>query len=157
MLSHPHEFRKSHKYLFDTFQFEYFVTAVFIEFDQESGEAVICDMGHSYVLLMRGESLMRLGKRALNPPLGVTRDVISDVKNYRFGHGDLALIFTDGVVEQTNRLGEDYGEARLWKALRRNASLPAGKLREALSAELDNYRGAQPQGDDVTFLILRYK
>jgi len=153
----PEFLTRLNRYLYDTFRLEYFVTGVFIELNRDTGEASICDMGHSYVLIMRGKALMRLSRKALSPPLGVARDVSPSVRNYRFGHGDLALVFTDGVIEQSNRQGEEYGEVRLWKALRSNASLPAANLRDALLAELEGYRGEQPQGDDVTFVILRYR
>ena len=112
------------RYLYETFQLDYFVTGVFMELDRESGQATICDMGHSYLLVMRGTTLMRPGKKAPNPPLGVDPEATPRLSHYRLEHGDLTFFFTDGVVEQKNREGEDYSEMRVWKMLRTHASMP---------------------------------
>ena len=148
--------RSLNGYIFETFQLEYFVTGAFVELDLVTGQATMCDMGHSYVLVSRGDTLLRAPSRALNPPLGVARDITPILSAYTLGAGDLAVLFTDGVVEQRNKAGEEYSEKRLWKMLRGNASLPVGALAEALTADVATYRGEQPQGDDLTCVLLRY-
>ena len=106
------------RYLYETFRLDYFVTGVFMEFDLGRGEATICDMGHSYLLVMRGKSLLRAGTRALNPPLGVAPDTTPVLSSARLGSGDLIVLFTDGLVDQRNVNGVEYSENRLWKMLR---------------------------------------
>ena len=148
--------RLSH-YLYETFRLDYFVTGVFMEFDLERGEATICDMGHSYLLVMRGKSLLRAGARALNPPLGVAPDTTPVLSSARLGAGDLIVLFTDGLVDQRNVNGAEYSENRLWKMLRTSAELPVQEIRDALSADCERYREGQPQGDDLTFMMLRFR
>lgn len=64
------------RYLYETFQLDYFVTAALLEFDQESGMASFCDMGHSYVVVVQDGTLFRLGNRTVNPPLGVSAALV---------------------------------------------------------------------------------
>ena len=149
--------RRLNRYLFDTFRLDYFVTGVFIELDRERGEATICDMGHSYLLAMRGASLLRPGDGTSNPPLGVAPETVPVLGSCRMGPGDLFLLFTDGLVDQRNPGGEDYTEARLWKLLRKHPDLPVEELGSVIERDCERFRQGQPQGDDLTFMILRYR
>jgi sigma-B regulation protein RsbU (phosphoserine phosphatase) len=148
--------RSLNRYIFETFRLEYFVTGIFIELDVGTGQALICDMGHSYVLVQEEKMLFRLGKKTANPPLGIVQDLTPALSNYRFRHGGLALLFTDGVVEQTDRQGAEYSQGRLWGLLKKHAARSPSELKEILSADFDAFRGTQPQSDDVTFMILKY-
>ena len=145
------------RYIYDTFQIRYFVTGIFVELDCLTGTATLCDMGHSYILVMEGKSLFRLGRKLANPPLGVARDLTPMLTTYQFSHGSRFILFTDGVVEQRNRQGEEYSQTRLWKMLKDNMDLSPHALRETLVSDFDSFRGIQPQGDDLTFLILKYR
>ena len=84
------------------------------------------------------------------------QDLTPALSNYRFRRGGLALLFTDGVVEQTDRQGAEYSQGRLWGLLKRHAARSPSELKEILSADFDAFRGTQPQNDDVTFMILKY-
>jgi sigma-B regulation protein RsbU (phosphoserine phosphatase) len=149
--------RGLNKYLYDTFRMEYFVTGVFVELDCETGESTICDMGHSYVLVREGGQMFRLGKKGTNPPLGISESLDPSLSSYRFKKGGLALLFTDGIVEQTNPQGIEYSERRLWRLIKDKPDRGPDELREALCRDLDSYRAEQPQSDDLTFLILNYR
>ena len=148
--------RSLNRYLFDTFRLEYFVTGIFIELDMSTGQSIICDMGHSYVLVQDDTTLFRLGKKTANPPLGIVQDLSPALSNYRFAPGGLALLFTDGVVEQTNRHGEEYSQNRLWGLLKKHDRKTPAELKDILSTDFDAFRGSQPQSDDVTFMIFKY-
>ena len=69
--------------------------------------------------------------------------------------GDLLLVFSDGLSEAQNPLGEEYGEQRLSDFVVRNRHLPADQLRRALFDEIDRWSGAQERGDDQTLVILK--
>ena len=148
--------RRLSRYLYETFRLDYFVTGIFMEFNLERGEATICDMGHSYLLLVRGKKLLRAGSRALNPPLGVAPDTMPVLSGFRLGSGDLVLLFTDGLVDQRNACGAEYSENRLWRLLRTHADLPVQQIRDRISSDCERFREGEPQGDDLTFMMLRF-
>ncbi|HEV2765893.1 MAG TPA: SpoIIE family protein phosphatase [Pyrinomonadaceae bacterium] len=68
---------------------------------------------------------------------------------------DLLLIFSDGLSEAQNHLGEEYGEQRLSAFVVQNRHLPADQLRRTLFDEIDRWTGAQERGDDQTLVILK--
>ena len=139
----------------DTFRLEYFVTGIIMEINEATGEAVICDLGHSYMLVMEGATLQRLGSRASNPPLGIKPDLLPTTHMYRMKPGSLTMLFTDGLVEQTDAQGAEYGERRIWEQLRRNANLTPEQVVQSISQDLAAFRGEEAQRDDVTYMLIR--
>jgi serine phosphatase RsbU (regulator of sigma subunit) len=104
---------------------------------------------------MVGKTLFRPGKRAANPPLGVSPGLTPLVSAYQFSRGACTIMFTDGVVDQRNRDGAEYSEPRLWKILKTNSGLSPQALKETLLADFESFRGDQPPADDLTLLILK--
>ena len=62
--------RRLNRYLYDTFRLEYFITGIIIELDEDTGEATVCDMGHSYMLIMQGAKAPASRFRGRQPPTG---------------------------------------------------------------------------------------
>jgi sigma-B regulation protein RsbU (phosphoserine phosphatase) len=148
--------RKLNRYIIDTFSLEYFVTGIIIELDEKTGEATICDMGHSYMLVVEDAKLMRPGADSANPPLGVSPTLNPTARVCRLKPGSLLVLFTDGVTDQTDGNGRDYTEQRLWGLLKTNGGLTPQQLSDKLTADLRSFRGDAPQRDDITFVIVRY-
>jgi sigma-B regulation protein RsbU (phosphoserine phosphatase) len=69
-----------------------------------------------------------------------------------FRPGDLLLLYTDGIIEQTNAAGEPYGEQRLVDFLQANRILPPDRLQNALLQDVLEF-GAGRQDDDITSVI----
>ncbi len=65
-------------------------------------------------------------------------------------------LVTDGFLDQAGgELGYGFGNSRFARLLRAHARLPMQEQAAALDRELDAYRGAHPQRDDVTILSFR--
>lgn len=144
------------RYIHDTFRLEFFVTGIIATFDEQTGEAVLCNLGHSYLLLMEGGTLFRLGQGKANPPLGVSPDLAPLSRGFHLKPGALIVIFTDGVVEQTNARGEEYSPRRLWARLKTSGHLAPREISQSLSEDLAAFRTNEPQKDDMTWVVLRF-
>ncbi|MEQ1869283.1 MAG: PP2C family protein-serine/threonine phosphatase [Vicinamibacterales bacterium] len=70
-------------------------------------------------------------------------------------HGDLFLLFTDGISEAMNTTGDCFGEERLGRLVEEHAHLPSDELRERLLRDISAFAGDAPQHDDMTLIILR--
>jgi sigma-B regulation protein RsbU (phosphoserine phosphatase) len=68
--------------------------------------------------------------------------------------GDRLLLYTDGVMEAANASDEEFGLDRLEAALAETASLELAAQADAILARLAAWRGAVPQRDDVTLVLL---
>ncbi len=136
-----------------SFHMEKYLTGVFLVYDPGTSRMVCADMGHSHVALFRGgRSLSVRGKR-LNLPIGIEPEIDPALLSFKLQSGDTLTAYSDGLTEQQNAGGEEFGDARLMGLLRR--SLETGAAPETLIPEaLDAYRAGTPQQDDMSFLMV---
>ncbi|HEU4595921.1 MAG TPA: SpoIIE family protein phosphatase [Pyrinomonadaceae bacterium] len=69
--------------------------------------------------------------------------------------GDLLVIFSDGLSEAQNLLGEEYGEERLTRFAVSRRRETVNNIRAELFDEIDKWTGAVERGDDQTLVILK--
>ena len=91
---------------------------------------------------------------ATAPPLGLVRPAEVTSRSVEWNpEGDLLCLWTDGLVDSANALGERFGEARLLSLLDRHRGLPPDQIVDLTLAEADRF-SAHP-ADDRTLLVLR--
>jgi sigma-B regulation protein RsbU (phosphoserine phosphatase) len=144
------------RYTYRTFEIEKFVTGVFLDFDETSGEIVLYDMGHSYLYLRKGGKILKLKSTTNNVPLGVTDEVEPEPNRCTLQPAEALLLFTDGVVDQEDPEGNPYPIKRAEGILNRFEHMGFRKMKDMLLEDLRVYRGPVPQSDDVTVLMLEY-
>ena len=65
------------------------------------------------------------------------------------------LIGTDGIWETENEGGERFGKQRLKNIVRRHSHGSAEDMIQAVADELFAFRGAEPQHDDMTLVVIK--
>lgn len=89
-------------------------------------------------------------------PLGIDPDWrYSELEHTGWPTGALLVIGTDGVWETRDEGGNMYGSARLCRTIRACRDRPAAEIVGAVTADLAAYRGARPQEDDVTLVVVK--
>jgi sigma-B regulation protein RsbU (phosphoserine phosphatase) len=115
---------------------------------------------HEEVLIIRsnGET-EQIDTFELGFPLGLESDISAFVteKEINLNQGDLAVLYTDGITEAMNNKREFYGIERLQTVLCRHRHQTPEEIRHQAIANLKDFLGDQPAGDDVTLLILKQK
>jgi sigma-B regulation protein RsbU (phosphoserine phosphatase) len=131
-----------------------FATLLLGELEPESGELTYVNAGHNPGLLLhRDGTAEQLGASAV--PLGLLPAASFGEARTMLLHGDLLCLYSDGVTEATSRDGEELGLERLESLLRRLHEAPLPAIEAAIDAELREFTGGLPQGDDQTVLLLR--
>lgn len=143
------------KAIVSTFHMEKYLTGFFMFFDQEQSKLLCADMGHSHVYLIRGNQVKAIKGRLLNLPIGVDVDIVPSLMGIPLQKGDRLLVYTDGITEQVNRSGEEFGEKRL-KQLIQTLPRDGNLWSELLPNEIDRFREGVPQQDDMSFLLFDY-
>jgi phosphoserine phosphatase RsbU/P len=64
------------------------------------------------------------------------------------------LLYTDGVTEAQNEIGEFFGERRLLDVAQRHKSCSVEELQRAILADVHDFVGDAPQADDITLLVM---
>ena len=77
-----------------------------------------------------------------------------DIENFTLAAGDRILLVSDGYLEQLSPTGEMLDPERCRRYFQEAADRPSDEVIEHLLARFDDWRGATPQGDDVTLVVL---
>lgn len=143
-------------HLFENAKPHQFATFFYGVFEHSTSTFAFSNAGHCPTLLLRagGGYADRLGKGGL--VLGVRRDQGYAEGTVALEPGDLMLLYTDGVTEQKDDAGEEYGEKRLISFLKAHANLPVEALQSALIDDVLAF-GEGRQDDDITTVIARKK
>ncbi len=68
--------------------------------------------------------------------------------------GDFLVLFTDGITEQVNSKGEEFGLVRLKNLILDNTHLPAQGLADTIYKALIAFADGEPLRDDVSLLVM---
>jgi serine phosphatase RsbU (regulator of sigma subunit) len=69
--------------------------------------------------------------------------------------GDTLVLYTDGVVEPTNALDEEFGVTRLESVLRSHEGAPAATLVDRVVEAARRFSGKSQFDDDVTLVVVK--
>ncbi|MFI5087187.1 MAG: PP2C family protein-serine/threonine phosphatase [Terriglobales bacterium] len=131
-----------------------FTTAFLARLNPATGELIYTNAGHNAPLLWRAEgTLERLDVGGI--PLGIQSECAYECGSSILRHGDMLVIFTDGVVEAVNERGEEYEESRLIPLVERCSAKGAQGLVDSLTFELKLFGGQASQHDDITCMAVR--
>ena len=94
-----------------------FTTAFFADFDPATRALTYIRAGHNVPIVRRASGeFVRLEEGDL--PLGIHPAAPFPAGSATLAHGDVLVIFTDGVIEAMNEREEEFGETRLLDVLR---------------------------------------
>ena len=128
-----------------------FVTCFYAVLDPENASLSYANAGHDPPYLQRRGEAEEL--RARGMPLGLMPGMDYKEKEIVLDAGEVALFYTDGLVEAHNPKGEMFGFPRLRALIAEHAV--EGSLGEFLLEELYSFVGeGWEQEDDITLLTL---
>ena len=128
-----------------------FVTAFVGFYDVRTQVLKYASAGHPPPRLIRGNEVGRLDVVS-GLPLGIDGASVYPDGVVQLQPGDRVVLFTDGITEGTNPVGEAFGDQRLDEALR----LPANGAAEFLDHIVESvrtFRAGRPADDDETCLV----
>ena len=129
-----------------------FVTCFYAILDPENASLSYANAGHDPPYLQRRGEAEEL--RARGMPLGLMPGMDYKEKEIVLDAGEVALFYTDGLVEAHNPKGEMFGFPRLRALIAEHAV--EGSLGEFLMEELYSFVGeGWEQEDDITLLTLK--
>ncbi|HYV27719.1 MAG TPA: SpoIIE family protein phosphatase [Candidatus Eisenbacteria bacterium] len=139
----------------------FLATAFYAVADVASAEVRFSNAGHPSPFLVRRNSgivePLKLLDPRHGPAMGLFDKAIYPTCRSPIAVNDVLLLFTDGLFEVENSAHEEYGQARLLDAVRRNASLQCEGLFDALLAEVQQFSSRKVFEDDVCLVGLEVK
>ncbi|MCL4539562.1 MAG: SpoIIE family protein phosphatase [Bacteroidetes bacterium] len=117
------------------------------------GNVEISNAGHCLPLVLRSEGVDRFPSSGL--PLGITCDGKYTTERSHLKHGEMLLLYTDGLSESTGNTGERYGDDRVVDILKSEGSTLPSRLIAAYLEDLNSFASNRQRSDDLTLLALR--
>jgi sigma-B regulation protein RsbU (phosphoserine phosphatase) len=133
-----------------------FTTMFFLEINPKRSELKWVRAGHEPAVVFHAASQSFSQLVGAGLVLGVDDDFIfKDNTTSTCLTGDIILVGTDGIYETRNTNNEMFGPERLQKSIREHAHNSARIIQEALIKEIDAFRGAAAQEDDITLVVIK--
>lgn len=140
--------------LADSFAPDKFATVASILVDAHAGMVSIASAGHpAPIILEGGNDPRRLAEPQL--PIGVAADVVYEVVDAPFRHGDVLVAYTDGIVDSRDGKGSFFGHEKLLDLCRELRSDMPTQMAEELCSASDRFSSARMPGDDKLVLVAR--
>jgi len=132
-----------------------FITVFYAVLDPTQMTLSYVNAGHNPPLLVRGDPSAFRMFEGKGIALGVIDEVEIPTRTIPVEHGDLILLYTDGITEAFNEAGDYYGEERMIAAVTKNRSRPVEEIKRAIIDDIRQFAGTAPQSDDITFILIR--
>jgi serine phosphatase RsbU (regulator of sigma subunit) len=131
-----------------------FITFFFSVLNPGTGELRFANAGHNPPVLMKasGQEQMLEGG---GPVLGILPIAPYREQTVHLDHGDMLVVYSDGVTEATNHNYEEFGEERLVQVLREHRNEPSSEIVEAVTKALADFCAGAPQADDITLTVAK--
>ncbi len=130
-----------------------FITLAFAIVDPDRDEILVASAGHNPVLLVDPEG----GFDAVlpgGPVLGLMAGLPYACERRPFLPGSRVVLNSDGVTDQFDSVGEEFGQDRLDAIVRQHGTLDAEALLAKINGALAEHMGDAAQMDDTTVAIL---
>ena len=131
---------------------QYFSTTLFFCIINPSAlRMTYINAGHVPALVLRNGEILELG--TTGQPIGFFDDIDIEVGTFQLEKGDRLLLYTDGIIEAANPVGELFGMDRLKEVLLKDGSDHMTFL-DVLFTALENFGIPDPPDDDCTALVV---
>ena len=132
-----------------------YATLFFAEYDNTQRRLRYVNCGHLCALVLRHDgTLERLHSTCT--VLGLFKDWDCSTAEFPLACGDTFVLYTDGITESFNVVGDEFGEQRLIDSLRRHRGQPSSLMLASIVSDVKKF-SRHDQSDDMTLIVAKCK
>ena len=146
--------RRVNTHLIKLGQSDQFVTVLLGILDCASGKFDFARAGHELPLLLDAAGAVLTLPHTTGQAIGIFEQLLLDENSVSLPPGGTLLVFTDGLTDCRDPLGESFGYARVRTALAGLAGRSGQQVCDSLRQALMDYQSGTPQDDDVTLVAI---
>jgi len=136
------------------FRPDHFLTLIVADLDIATGTLAYCNAGHpAPIVVSREGDVRRLDHHG--PALNIAPEIRFRRCEHPLAAGDLVVLFTDGVIEERDEQGEEFGEERLLSLVVEHRAQDVKTIRKNVLSAIDAFSESDHHQDDLTLLLLR--
>ncbi|WP_156924203.1 PP2C family protein-serine/threonine phosphatase [Halonatronum saccharophilum] len=136
---------------------QFFATAALGVLDLKSGEVEFINAGHNMPVIYTPKEGCMLLRPNKNIVLGALDGFRYKVDKFKLSSGDILTLYTDGVVEARNNEKVRYSRRRLEEIICKVSNKQVDNIEKKIKEDIHNFISQEPQFDDITMVILKYK
>jgi sigma-B regulation protein RsbU (phosphoserine phosphatase) len=130
-----------------------YVTLTVLQWEAPDRRVVMANAGAIPPIVCRGGEIVKPHVEGI--PAGLLEGSEYDELTLTTEPGDVILFFSDGIEDQPNPKGEEYGRTRLAHALQRVCDQTSNGIADALLADLDAFTAGARAFDDQTIIAMK--
>ena len=134
---------------------DHFASISLLSYEQKTNTIEFIGAGNQAMMIWNNEKNKIELFQQKTDPIGI--DVRSTYKSIKvpLKKGDVAALYTDGIIETLNTAGEQYGVSRLAKLMADNHSAPSKDIINKIKNDMISFIGNAQTHDDRTLLIIK--
>jgi sigma-B regulation protein RsbU (phosphoserine phosphatase) len=132
---------------------EYYCTLCYAFFDLSARTITLSNSGLPYPIRCSGLECAEIELPGV--PLGSFAGTTYDELRLDLQTNDLFVFFSDGISEQMNESGVEFGTRRLRHIIGAQANRTPREIVDAIFADVTSFRGTRAQSDDMTVVAVR--
>lgn len=147
---------RANRIVIDETDSDRFITVLFVRLDPRTRTLVYASAGHptAYILDRQGDVKAILPSTSF--PLGVVPNAVFSVGTpITLEPGDIALLFTDGLLEATAENGNPFGRDHMLQVVACNRTKAAPGIVHALYEAVNEFSGGKKLSDDITVVVIK--
>jgi phosphoserine phosphatase RsbU/P len=135
--------------------FTTFVTVFLARLDPSTRVLDYVNAGHNPPDLFRKQDGEITWLMPTAAAVGLMEEYHPETRSVALEDGDVLLLYTDGLTEASNSLGEQFGDERLDELIRQNADLPVADIIQAVRQSMATFSENRRLEDDITIIALK--
>jgi len=143
----------------NTLQKNFFITLIYGMLDSRTGDVVLARAGHTPAVLISGGNcrLIKPSGAALGIEQSFDFGKHLEEEKFCLESGDMLVFYTDGVTDQRDPDGNEFGEERFYELLKSLSSRTAAEIKGGIIRASAEFSQGTDAVDDTTVLILKWK
>jgi len=133
-----------------------FVTVGNLRLNLQQGECEYTCCGHMPLILLNKETREIREFRPPGPPLGIMAAIECGKDIFSVSSNDRIILYTDGLVEESNLEGEMFGKERLYTMVKDGATLDSETFSFLMMHTLASWKRGPHREDDITYIIIDF-
>lgn len=129
-----------------------FITLFYAELE-DNGNLFYCNAGHHPPLFFGHSQVHELSRGGLI--LGPYPSAKYERGFAYFEPGNFLVMYTDGITEATNAVGEEYGTQRIIRVVKKHREATSQEICEAIFSSCDHFMGRSKAKDDRTVMVIK--
>jgi len=134
-----------------------YVTLLVLDIDARRRSLRYVNCGHNPALLFQAKTDDVVPMNSSCFPIGMFDSDACAINSASLTAGDVLVLYTDGVIEAENSLGEEFGMERLSTLIRRGHTMLADELMNYILESVTDFSRDVGFDDDVTILVVKFK